>query len=173
ANLCAAELRTAEQVRSLPAGQAEQSIPVRLKGVVTFFDRDLFSQFIQDGTAGIYLQDVPSTPMLSPGQIVEVDGMTGAGEYAPVIVPQKVVIIGEGTLPQARLVSFERLASGKEDSQFVEVSGIVRTVDAEEASGRHVLEIATGGGHLKVFSKDLPVQAAESLVDSIIRLRGV
>src|SRR5438874_151999 len=84
-HLFAAELRTAEQVRRLPAGQAEQSLPVRLKGVVTFFDRELFSQFVQDETAGIYLQDSPSTPTLIPGQRVEVEGVTSAGEYAPVV----------------------------------------------------------------------------------------
>src|SRR5690606_2986924 len=50
-----AELRTAAAVRFLSVEQARQNLPVRLRGVVTFFDAALYSRFIQDETAGIYL----------------------------------------------------------------------------------------------------------------------
>jgi hypothetical protein len=53
------ELRTAEEVRRLTPKEAEQHLPVRIKGVVTFFDSGLYSRFVQDDTAGIYLQDIP------------------------------------------------------------------------------------------------------------------
>ena len=45
------ELRTAEEVRRLTADQAALGLPVRLRGVVTFFDERLFSRFLQDDTA--------------------------------------------------------------------------------------------------------------------------
>ena len=47
------ELRTAEAVRRLTAEQAERGYPVRLRGVVSFFNQTLFSRFVQDDTAGI------------------------------------------------------------------------------------------------------------------------
>ncbi len=50
------ELHSIAEVRGLTAEQTEQKIPVHLRGVVTFFDDSLFSRFIQDDTAGIYLQ---------------------------------------------------------------------------------------------------------------------
>src|SRR5690242_3416717 len=65
------ELRTAAAVRGLTVEQAQQRAPVRLRGVVTFFDETLYSRFIQDDTAGIYLRESTNTPPLSPGQLVE------------------------------------------------------------------------------------------------------
>jgi len=165
------ELRTAEQVRRLTADQAERHYPVRLRGVVTFFNQGLFSRFVQDDTAGIYLQDWADPPNLLPGQLVEVEGKTSAGEYAPVVTPEVVRVVGEGRLPDARPASFDELASGRDDSQLVEVTGIVRSTRRDETANCLVLEIATGGGRFTAYAP-APGQA-QDLVDSQVRLRGV
>lgn len=167
------ELRTAAAVRALTVAQAQQPVRVRLRGVVTFFDEALYSRFIQDDTAGIYLQYSTNTPWLVPGQIVEVEGTSSPGEYAPILVPERVSAVGAGELPAPKPVTFEQLASGKEDSQFVEISGVVRSVQQIEGSQYHLVEIATGGGRLSVYAKELPVVQAEDLLDSTIRVRGV
>ena len=127
-------LHTAAAVRGLTVAQAQQPRRVHLRGVVTFFDENLFSRFIQDDTAGIYLQNSTATPGLVAGQIVEVEGVSSPGEYAPIVVPQRVRVVGNGELPAAKPVTYEQLASGKEDSQFVEISGIVRSVQLPEGS---------------------------------------
>ena len=167
-----AELRTAEQIRQLSADQAERHLPVRLRGTVTFFNQGLFSRFVQDDTAGIYLRAWVGAPNLVPGQLVEIEGKTSAGEYAPVVVPDRVTIVGEGGLPDARLVSFDQLASGREDSQFVEVRGIVRSTRRDETLHCLVLELATGGGRLTAYAPG-PLDATQDLADSTVRLRGV
>src|ERR1017187_4695656 len=69
----AEELRTADQVRRLTPDQAERHLEVRLKAVVTFYDERLYSRFVQDETAGIYLQEMTNGPALRPGQLVEID----------------------------------------------------------------------------------------------------
>ena len=61
-------IQTAAQVRGLSVQQAQRHDPVKLRGVVTFFDETLFSRFIQDQTAGIYLRESTNTPWLLPGQ---------------------------------------------------------------------------------------------------------
>lgn len=167
------ELRTAAAVRGLSVEQAQQGNPVRLRGVVTFFDETLYSRFIQDETAGIYLRESTNTPPLQPGQLVEVEGVTSPGEYAPIVVPTSVRVVGEAPLPAPKPVTYEQLASGKEDSQFVEIAGIVRWVHLDEASQHHLIEIATGGGRLLVYARHLPVQRTEELLDSTVRVRGV
>lgn len=169
------ELRTVAAIRGLTAEQTQQKLPVHLRGVVTFFDESLFSHFIQDETAGIYLQfpENIGPPQLVPGQVVEVTGTGSPGEYAPVVVVQNLAVVGEMPLPKARPVTYEQLASGVEDSQFVEISGIVRSVRPLENSQYHQVEIATGGGRLLVFAKTLPVQGEEQLLDSTVRVRGV
>ena len=162
-------------IRGLTAEQTQQKLPVRLRGVVTFFDESLFARNIQDETAGIYLQFPANVgpPQLVPGQAVEVTGTASPGEYAPVVIVGSVKVVGEMPLPKAKPVTYEQLATGVEDSQFVEISGIVRSVRSVENSTYHEIEITTGGGRIPIFTKDLPVQRAEELLDSTVRVRGV
>jgi len=47
-------LTTAVEVRSLSALEADRHYPVKLRGVVTFYDEALYSRFVQDETADIY-----------------------------------------------------------------------------------------------------------------------
>lgn len=153
--------------------QAQQPMRVHLRGVVTFFDESLYKRFIQDDTAGIYLQASTNTPPLIPGQVVDVEGVSSPGEYAPVIVPEKVRVVGQMALPMPIPVTYEQLASGQEDSQFVEITGVVRSVESLEGSQYHLIEITTGGGRLLVYAWKLPVEQAEKLLYSTVRARGV
>ena len=167
------ELRTVASVRSLTVEQAQRQLPVHLRGVVTFFDENLYSRFIQDESAGIYLQYSSNTPALVPGQVVEVDGTSSPGEYAPIVVPVSVRPVGEAPLPKPKPVSYEQLASGAEDSQFVEITGRVRSVQLDETSQQYLIQIATGGGRLSVYVRELPVKRTDELLDSTLRVRGV
>lgn len=169
------ELTTASAIRALSVEQSKQNFPVHLRGVVTFFDENLFSHFIQDETAGIYLRFPPNVapPVLSPGQLAEVTGVASPGEYAPVVIVDQLKIVGAGPLPKPKQVTYEQLASGAEDSQFVEITGIVHSIRPLENSPYHEIEIATGGGRVLVFARDLAVRRAEDLLDSTVRVRGV
>ena len=89
--------------------------------------------------------------------MVEMDGEVSPGEFAPIVIPSKIQILGTGAFPAAKPVTFEQLASGQEDSQFVEVRGIVRAVRFDTESGYFLLEIATGGGRLTAYASKLPV----------------
>lgn len=173
AQVPAEELRTAAAVRRLSVEEARLKAAVRLRGVVTFFDESLYSRFIQDDTAGIYLFDSSLPLHLVPGQLVEVEGTSSPGEYAPIVVPERITVVGDAPLPAAKPVTYEQLASGQEDSQFVEISGIVRSVQFHEASKHFIVEIATGGGRLSVYVRELPVKRREDLLDSTVRVRGV
>ena len=166
------EILTAEAVRSLTAEQADRHCPVKLRGVVTFFEESLFSHIVQDETAGIYLQST-NLPLLVARQLVEVEGVTSSGEYAPVVMPSSIKILGEGTFPRAKPVSYAQLISGEEDSQFVEIQGIVRAVDFDEKTKYYSIEIEAGGGRLTVQAAQLPVVRREVLVDSTVKIRGV
>jgi signal transduction histidine kinase len=169
------ELRTVAAIRSLTVAQTRQKIPVHLHGVVTFFDERLYSRFLQDDTAGIYLQfpaNVGPPPLLS-GQVVDVTGTCSPGEYAPVVVVDRVQTAGAAPLPAPKLVTYEELASGVEDSQFVELNGIVRSDRWLEDSQYHLIEITAGGGRVFVYAPTLPVKDPAELLDSTVRVRGV
>ncbi len=166
-------LQTASEIRALTPEQAAQGMPVLLRGVVTFWDQSLFSRFVQDGTAGIYIQEMTNMPPVAQGQTVEIEGVTSPGEYAPVIVPTRITVTGEAKLPTAKPVTAVELVGGTEDSQFVEISGIVRSVRYEEESQCHLIDIVAGGERFTAFAKELPVSQPGTLVDSIVKVRGV
>ncbi len=142
---------------------------------MTFFDQNQFFRFIQDDTAGIYFYMNPALATgnldLKAGKLVEIDGETSPGEYAPVVTVRQIKVLGKGTFPTAKPVSFEQVASGEEDSQFVEIHGIVRSVQWNEATKYFVMGIATGGGRLTALVAKLPIQQGEDLVDSMVRIR--
>lgn len=168
-------LQTAAQIRQLTPDQAAQHLPVHLQGVVTVLDLSQYFHFIEDNTAGIYFSadNVSNYPSLTAGQQVEMEGVTSPGEYAPVVVPLKIKILGPGVYPSAKPVVFEQVASGEEDSQFVEISGLVRSVEWDAATRNFVIEVATGGSRLTALAANLPVAQGEDLVDSTVKLRAV
>lgn len=175
APVSAEELRTVAAIRQLTVEQTRQKMPAHLRGVVTFFDERLYSRFIQDDTAGIYLKfpDNVGPPPLTPGQVVEVTGTCSPGEYAPVVVVDRIQAVGRAPLPAAKVVTYAELASGVEDSQFIEITGVVRSARRLQDSPYHLIEIATGGGRLLVYAANLPVKEPDELVDSTVRVRGV
>jgi signal transduction histidine kinase len=105
--------------------------------------------------------------------VVDIEGVSSPGEYAPIIVPQRVQVVGNAPLPVPISVTYEQLASGKEDSQFVEITGVVRSVQSIEASQYHLIKIATGGGRLSVYAQYSPTRGIEELLNSTVRVRGV
>ena len=104
---------------------------------MTFFDQGLHFRFVQDETAGIYFREMTNMPALKTGPAIEIEGVTRPGEYAPIIVPNSVKVVGAGNLPAAKPVLVEQLVRGQEDSQLGEVSGIARSVRLEEESQYH------------------------------------
>ncbi len=168
------ELDSVAAVRALTPEQAQQNIPVHLHGVITFFSQDLFSYFAEDQTAGIYLYLSNGSPTnLEPGQAVEVVGVAIPGEYAPVVFVERIAVTGRCELPSPKNVSYDQLASGAEDSQFVEISGVVRSLWKFGATPFYEMEIATGGGRLLVYAQNLPVAQPDKLLDSTVLVRGV
>jgi PAS domain S-box-containing protein len=168
-------LLTAADVRQLTPEQAARHLPVHLHGVVTIFDLSQYFRFIQDDTAGIYftLDDASNYPGLKAGVEVDVEATTSPGEYAPIIVPQHIKILGQGTYPAAVPVQFVQVASGEEDSQFVEITGLVRSVEWDSAARYFTIELATGGGRLTAVAANVPVFNSNTLVDSVVSIRGV
>ena len=166
-------LRSAGQVRKLTPEQAARHLPVQLKAVVTFHDGSLYSRFVQDETAGIYLQETTNMPPFGAGQLVEIDGETGAGEYAPIVILRSIKVLGDAPMPPAKKVSLEELVSGREDSQFVEVVGTVRSVRFEEESENFLLDVVVGGERFTAYTRHLPVANTLALVESVVRVRGV
>ncbi|HXC99530.1 MAG TPA: PAS domain S-box protein [Verrucomicrobiae bacterium] len=169
------ELTTAEQVRALSAAEAARHYPVHLRGVITFFDQKEFLRFFQDDTGGIYfyLPDSQLDPALKPGALIDFVGHSSQGEYAPIVEPEKIRVLGPGTFPAAKPVGMEQLSSGQEDSQFVEVHGVVRAVRFDQRNKYNLLDLAINGDRLTAQLRSLPGASNLDLVGSTVTARGV
>jgi signal transduction histidine kinase len=164
------------QVRHLSPEQAAMGYPVRIRGVITM-DAPAPDFFVQDATAGIYVEG-SLAPEYSHrlGQLVEVEGVTGPGKFAPVIREKRLHVLGKGVLPQAHLFSFSELADGQQDSQWVRVRGIVRSVAIDRNSWHEIavaMRVASGGGEFNVRVPIGREQDISSWVDSEVLIEGV
>jgi PAS domain S-box-containing protein len=171
------ELTTAAQVRNLPAGEAARHYPVHIRGLVTFLDQKEFLRFVQDDSAGIYFywSDALAAQNnnLKAGQLVDIVGQSSKGDYAPIIEIRHIEVLGAGTFPKAKTVGIEQLSSGQEDSQYVEVHGIVRAVRFDSRNKYYLVDISTGGDRVMAMASTLPGPPGADLVDASVTARGV
>jgi len=123
-------ITSTSQIRSMTIEQAKRASPVHLKGVITYYDPDEPDFFIQDSSGGIWinLEVVKPNVPLSAGDFVEIQGVTEAPDFAPEVGNPVFKVIGRAPLPPPRRVSFVEMSSTQEDSQRVEVEGIVHKV---------------------------------------------
>src|SRR5437879_4728735 len=145
-----AKLRTLDrvaQIRALSPSEAAQGFPVRVHGVVTHYDPALPDLFVQGATGGIYVACQKGVAV-KQGDSVEVTGITGPGEFAPVIENPQIRVLGSGVLPPPAKVSLEDLASGSYDSVWVEVRGTVLSVVVE--NHRVGLQVGSAADRMKV-----------------------
>ena len=163
-------LTNAVDIISLPADQAARSLRATVTGVVTASDPGLKGRFfLQDATAGIFVDNANGVRP-EPGAVVEVSGITHPGAYAPIITAPTVRQLGAGPLPAAKPVPIERLMSGAEDSQRVEISGVVR--EARIDGARLVAELVSGGYRFRVYAPVPEGRDPQTLVAAQVLVRG-
>ncbi len=162
-------LTHAAEVRRLAPEQAAKSIPVHLRAVVTYYDPAMNDIFVQDETAGIYVAgDRPLN--LQQGQQIEVIGVSGPGEFAPVVRYPQIRVLGPGKLPEARKVAFEEMASGVHDSEWVEVTGLVHAAAIEKH--RLSLYLGVGTSRIRVVVPQFRESGLDRLINTHLTLRG-
>ena len=164
------------QIRLLPPAEAQKGLPVKLHGVVTYYDARSNDLFVQDTTAGVYVVlNYDARDKIAPGESVEITGFTDVGDFAPVVKASTVRITGEVPLPIPNRVTVNELFTGKEDSQWIEVSGVVRSTTV--LSDRNYFNLVMGGQRLMVLVENLDLSNVTELVSKYIgttvRVRGV
>lgn len=169
-------LTHADQVRQLTVEQAALGYRVRVRGVVTD-DVPAPDFFVQDSTAGVYVEGAKSANFPHHfGDLIEVEGITGPGKFAPVIVETKSRVLGKADVPKTRVYSFDELSDGQLDSQWVRVRGIVRAISIDRTSWRETtlaMRVASGGGQVTVRVPIPSEQDFSPWIDSEVLLEGV
>ena len=174
------------QIRALSREDAAKAMPVRLRGVVTWQDSGpMPSFFAHDGewnvwvgrsisqSRGIWRGGEPPARDSEVGALVEVEGVTDPGGYAPCVLPVRFKRVGSGPLPEARRIPLERLLSGSEDGQRVEVEGVVQAVSPPDEYGDSKVMVMVDGHPCRVASEHGRKLEPAKLVDARVRVSGL
>jgi len=157
-------------VQSLPLDVARRAIPVRVRGVVTEIRTSFFERRIslQDDTRGIFVQ-IPALTNVPPsfGDLIEVEGHSEAGDFAPIIVASKVVVLGGGCLPEPVRPTWNELLTGRMDVQWAELHGLVTAVQS------NTVTLLLPEGRLDVQMDDYYESQLAPFQSSVARIRGV
>jgi diguanylate cyclase (GGDEF)-like protein len=170
-------LTKAAEVHDLPAATARMSVPVHLIATVTYYDSGEHTLFVADTSGAVFVQTSHRYP-LHRGDLVQIDGVT-AKSYRTVVGPDpKIVVLGRGPLPRAKVGSYPRyqdLMSGRWDCQFVMLHGVVRSAVVEEhESGRILeLEVLLLGGVVQAYVQDYRGIDLGRLIDAEVTISGV
>jgi signal transduction histidine kinase len=168
--VAAQQITNAADILALPAEEALKALPAHVQGVVTAAEPTWGGRFfVQDKTSGVFVENI-STNKPAAGDLLDVIGVTHPGAFAPIISHPKWRKIGTAPLPEAKSVPIEQIMSGAEDSQRVEVTGIVRAVQTGPVNLD--LDIASGGYRLHAFPKNDPSLNPASLIGARVRIKG-
>ncbi len=171
-------LTTAFQAHSLSAEESARGYPVHLHAVVTYFayeptiDARHAALFVCDST-GCVFAGLPNRPfpMLQAGMLIDLKGVSGAGDYAPVVERATVRVIGRSPLPaHPRRVNVAHLLTGAEDGQWIEIEALVRSV--QKAGDEITLGLAASDGSIRATTISDPGFDYGRLVDSRVLIRG-
>lgn len=125
-------LRSIVDIRNLSQEEANKGYPAEIQGILTYCFNKSTSCFLQDSTGGIFVFSVTNPP--PAGSQVILRGTTGDRGYAPTIIPGSIVeVIGPSLFPEPSSRPPFFLMKGKEDSKWVEVSGMVHSAQIDSA----------------------------------------
>lgn len=173
----ASVITNAASVHALPPEIAAQNLPVLLEGIVTHYHPQRGDGLsFQDATDGIYVNLRGEKPEVAVGDRVRIEGQTGSGDYAPIVLARQLKNLGRGELPKPEKVTAAALATGRYDSRRVEVRGIVRSAAPAQRTKESLAHLAM---ELRSDGNDLLVRVTEyalgktNLVDAEVIVQGV
>jgi signal transduction histidine kinase len=162
------------QVRRLSPQDASRGYPVHLTAVMTYSDLTRYMHFLQDDSAGIYmdLSKVEPKPQLFSGCKVELQGFSAPGDYAPIVIAQQIRTMGKAPLPPPQSVSFQKMMTGSYDSQWVQLKGVVR--NQWWSTNLTTLGLYTGDGVVKILVPEQQnAPPPRNYIDAAVELSGV
>lgn len=157
------------EIQALTRDEAAEKRPVHLRAVVAL--RTNSGVFIHDGGRSIWADADKLPSQVVEGSLVEINGTTDHFGYSPRIDVTGLKVVGTGVVPEARKVSMERLLSGEEDSQRIELEGVVQEVVAA-AKYPPLLVVMVEGQLCRVKMTDRGFDPIRVL-DARIRVRGM
>ena len=169
-------------IRGLTREDAAKALPVKITGVVTYVgwenfvvhdgETSIFADFRFSKAKGRWLEEIPDLTKITPGDGVEVEGFSDPGGFSPMVLVTKFRRIGRQVVPPPLRPSTELLLSGSQDTQWVEVEGVVRQ-HHPSGPGPERLTLVVAGHRCPVILSNRSGHLPTQLVDARVRVRGV
>jgi two-component sensor histidine kinase len=159
------------QVKALPTQVAARGLPVRVRGTIIGASRGTpggaQELILQDADCGLYATTEADAPPPGLGALVQLEGRTATGAFAPIVVYSKLRMLGRAPLPTPLPVAqlMARLTAQTEN-RWAEVKGVLRSRAGDFA-------VATPDGELPLFFFTGETASLERLVDADVEARGV
>ncbi len=178
-----APLTSFAEVRALSREEAQEQRPVVIEGTVIYFESRKTNldkpegMVVDDGTAGCWVQtnDRPfvEREKLKPGARVRITGVTHGLSFYPDINKATVEFLGQGSLPEPRILFSKELFAATLDSKWVQVEAVVA---GREPGGVGVTLVMEVDGY--VVKAGVPAQAdiderVADLMQRRVKLQGV
>jgi len=154
---------------------------VRVRAIVSHFDEQWDTGLIvHDGEFGQYV-NTPKQPErvgewknLQRGDVIEIEGRTVRGGFAPNIEPASVRKVGRAPLPTPKIIPFTSMLTGRHDCDYVEVNGVIqRAWFASDPTNRTLFaDVAYEEGVLRATFWDYKPDDLAHLIDARVQLRG-
>jgi len=127
------------EIRSLAQPDVTRGLPARVRGVVTYLDRDSKRFFMQDGQAAIGVDMGSVMTVFRPGELVEVSGNSMLIEGAPGLFNRRIRRLGSGGLPTAKEIQTSAMRNPEMSGFYVSVRGRVREEVLDQETRRLVV----------------------------------
>jgi signal transduction histidine kinase len=169
-------------IRGLSREDAAKALLVKFTGVVTYVgwenfvvhdgETSIFADFRFSKAKGHWCDEIPDLTKLKPGDGVEVEGLTDPGGFSPMVLVTKFRRIGRQVVPPPLRPSTDLLLSGSQDTQWIEVEGVIRNHNPN-GPGPELLTVIVAGHRCPVIFRDHSGLVPAQLVDARVRIRGV
>src|SRR5262245_38062490 len=170
-----------QDIRALTQDEGQRGYPVRIRATVTHFDENLHDTLIvHDGFFGQFISPPPNPDnfanwnQLKAGELVEIEGRTERGGFAPNVAPSSIRKVGSGSIPTGKQLTFSELLTGRYDCDYVDVSGVIQRAWLANRPKSHVMyaDVAISDGVVRVAFWDSKPNDVFRFIDARVRLRG-
>jgi signal transduction histidine kinase len=152
-----------------------------VRAIVTHIDEVAdVGLMIHDGAFGQFvvpprdINKVAAWSELQRGDLIEIEGRTERGGFAPNVQPTAIRRLGRAPLPRPKHIPFSAMLTGRHDCDYVEIVGVVqRAWRSSDPSNRTLfMDVAYGDGIVRSTFWDYTSGDLTRFIDARVRLRG-
>jgi signal transduction histidine kinase len=171
-------------IRGLSQDEGAKGYPVRIRGTVTHFDEvQHITLIIHDGAFGQFVADPDPKKAATPGEwnnlkfgdLVEIEGRTVRGGFAPNVEPSRVRRLGRGFIPPGRSVAYSAMLTGRYDCDYVAAIGVIQRAWLSSDPESHIMfaDVAIEDGVVRAAFWDYSSAAdLRRFIDARVQLQG-